>query len=63
MDHTMIDVTDVAGAAVGDEVVILGRQGAVEITAEDLAGWIGTISYEITCGIGDRVPRVYRSSF
>ena len=61
MDHAMIDVTDVADAAVGDEVVVIGRQGGAEIAAEDIAAQIGTISYEVTCGVGDRVPRVYRS--
>jgi alanine racemase len=61
MDHAMIDVTDVADAAVGDEVVVSGRQGRAEIAAEDIAAQIGTISYEVTCGVGDRVPRVYKS--
>jgi alanine racemase len=61
MDHAMIDVTDVSDAAVGDEVVVIGRQGGAEIAAEDIAAQIGTISYEVTCGVGDRVPRVYRS--
>jgi alanine racemase len=61
MDHAMIDVTDFADAAVGDEVVVIGRQGGAEIAAEDIAAQIGTISYEVTCGVGDRVPRVYRS--
>ena len=61
MDHAMIDVTDVADAAVGDEVVVIGRQGRAEIAAEDIAAQIGTISYEVTCGVGDRVPRVYKS--
>ena len=44
---------------VGDEVVLLGRQGQEEITAEELAGLCDTINYEITCGIGPRVPREY----
>jgi len=59
----MIDVTEVPGVTLGDEVVILGAQKGAEITAEELAARIGTISYEVTCGVGDRVPRVYRSSF
>ena len=60
MDLTLIDVTGVAGATVGDEVVIIGGQGDSRITAEDIAEVLGTISYEITCGISDRVPRVYK---
>jgi alanine racemase len=57
MDLTLIDVTDISGAAVGDETIILGRQGEDFIAAEEIAGLIGTISYEVTCAIGDRVPR------
>jgi alanine racemase len=59
MDVTLIDVTDIPQAAVGDEVVIFGRQGAGEISVYEVAEQCGTISYEITCGIGKRVPRVY----
>ena len=59
MDLCLADVTDVPGAAVGDEVLLLGRQGAEEITADELAGHAGTISYEIFCGVGPRVPRVH----
>jgi alanine racemase len=59
MDMTMIDVTDVAGAALGDEVVLLGAQGAERIDADELALRIGTISYEVLCAIGKRVPRRY----
>ena len=57
MDLTLIDVTDIPQAAIGDEVVILGSQGEDCITAEEVGGLIGTISYEITCAISDRVPR------
>ena len=59
MDMFMVDVTDIAGAAVGDEVVLLGEQGSERITASDWAAWAGTINYEIYCGISKRVPRVY----
>lgn len=59
MDLTLVDVTDIAEATVDDEVVIIGHQGALEITAEEIAAGLGTISYEVTCGISDRVPRVY----
>jgi alanine racemase len=57
MDLTTIDVTDVEGAAVGDEVVLLGDG----ITAEELAAKLDTISYEVFCNVSARVPRVYRS--
>ena len=59
MDMMMVDVTDVAGAAVGDDAVIIGCSGQECIRAEDLARWSGTISYEILCGISKRVPRIY----
>ena len=59
MDLAMCDCTEVPGVAVGDEAVIIGRQGAQEITAEDIAEKTGTISYEVFCNISSRVPRVY----
>jgi alanine racemase len=58
MDMTMFDVTGIGGVSVGDEVVLIGSQGARSITAERLASLAGTINYEITCGISARVPRV-----
>ena len=58
MDWTIIDVTDVPDAKVGDKVTLLGSDGSAKITAEDLAAAAGTISYEITCGINTRVRRV-----
>lgn len=58
MDMCMIDVTDVHGVQMGDEVVLLGRQGTEQISAELMAQWAGTIHYEVLCGIGARVPRV-----
>jgi len=63
MDQIMVDVTPVPQAACGDEVVLIGRQGANEITAADVAGWAGTIPWEVLCGITKtgRVPRVYRN--
>lgn len=58
MDWTMLDATDLANAAVGDEVFLIG--GATEtVTAADIARLVGTIGYEITCGISPRVPRIY----
>ena len=59
MDLTMVDVTDVPGASVGDEVVLLGEQGGERIDADELARAAGTISYDVLCGIGKRVPRRY----
>jgi alanine racemase len=43
----------------GDEAVLIGRQGNEEITADDVAKKIGTIPYEIFCAINARVPRIY----
>lgn len=62
MDLTTIDVTDIPDAVLGDEVILLGRQAVHEITVEELAGKLDTISYEVFCGVGARVPRVYRDS-
>ena len=58
MDQTTVDVTDVAGAAVGDEVALIGEQGSESITAADMANLRGTIAYEVLCDIAERVPRV-----
>ncbi len=59
MDMTMVDVTHIEGVEAQDEVVIIGTQGSQRITAEEVAEKVGTISYEVLCGIGKRVPRVY----
>ena len=59
MDMLMIDVTDVEGAALGDVVTLIGRDGTDQITADDVAAWAGTVNYEILCGISKRVPRIY----
>ena len=59
MDLVTIDVTDIEDASLGDEVVLLGRQGGDEIRVEELAAKLDTISYEVFCGVGARVPRVY----
>ena len=58
MDLTLVDVSDIEGVAVADEVVLIGSQGEARITAEEIAGLVGTISYEVTCGVSDRVPRI-----
>ena len=60
MDFIMVDVTDVQPVSVGDEVVLMGRQGREQITAEEIAEKMDSISYEVLCGIGKRVPRVYK---
>ena len=44
---------------VGDEAVLLGRQGDEQIDAEEMAAWLDTISYEVLCSPSKRVPRVY----
>ena len=59
MDLTVLDVTDVPSVELGDEVVLLGAQQGLRISAEDLAAEIGTISYEILTSISGRVPRIY----
>jgi alanine racemase len=58
MDLTMIDVTDVAGVQLGDEVVLWGKQGEAGIAVADVAAWQGTVSYEVLTRLGKRVPRV-----
>lgn len=59
MDLTLIDVTNVPDVQVDDEVILMGHDGELSITAEELGKTAGTLSYEVTCGISERVPRVY----
>ncbi len=59
MNLTMLDVTDLAEVQVEDEVVLMGRQGEEEITPEEVAGWMETISYEVLCLFGNLNRRVY----
>ncbi len=59
MDMCMIDVTDVPSAEVGDTVTVIGRDGDLEVTWDDWADQLGTISYELVCGVNKRVPRLY----
>ena len=59
MDQCLCDVTHVPEASIGDDVVLIGKQGDQEITADELADKIGTISYEILCGINANVKRKY----
>jgi alanine racemase len=58
MDQIMVDVGDLP-VKVGQEVTLIGRQGKNKITCEELAELAGTIPYEIACGLGSRIPRVY----
>ncbi|MBQ9972044.1 MAG: alanine racemase [Firmicutes bacterium] len=71
MDQVMIDVTDIPDAKIGDEVIIMGSMPAeansadnctktISITADDIAGAIGTINYEVLCGFALRLPRIYK---
>jgi alanine racemase len=59
MDQCMIDVTDVPGVKVGDEVTIIGGSGENTILADDIGDATGTINYEIVCAFGQRLPKVY----
>ena len=81
MDLTLVDVTNVEGVELNDQVTLMGRgrtperqagseiaaspraskEDQLTVTAEDLAKIAGTLSYEVTCGIGPRVPRIYVS--
>jgi len=60
MDQVMVDVGGIEGVEVGDEAVLIGRQGEERITAEEAASRIGTISYEVLAQLGKRVSRVYK---
>jgi len=59
MDLTMVDLTEHQGVRVGDEVVLFGEQGDARLPVEEVAGWSETLSYEVLCTIGKRVPRIY----
>lgn len=62
MDQTMLDVTSAMPVKVGDEVVLYGKQGSEEIHVDEVADLLGTISYEVTCMLGQRIPRIYLQS-
>ena len=57
MDNITVDVGE-AGIAIGDSATLIGADGSERVTAEELARTLGTINYEITCGVSARVPRV-----
>jgi alanine racemase len=58
MDQIVVDCGDDDAVQPGDEVVLLGGQGTETITADDWAAMLGTISYEVVCGVGPRMPRI-----
>lgn len=59
MDQMMIDVTDIKDIKMDDEVLLIGKKGDMEISADKIAELVGSISREVMCNIGKRVPRVY----
>lgn len=59
MDLTMMDVTDIPGVAVGDEVTLIGKTESCAISALEIADELDTVPYEVLCSIGKRVPRLY----
>lgn len=62
MDNIIVDASDIPGVRQDDEVVLIGRQGAETLSADDVAAWAQTIHYEITTGLLPRLPRVYVGS-
>jgi alanine racemase len=59
MDLTIVDVSQISGVAVGDEVVLIGRDNGKSVDAVEVARWCESVPYEILCGLSQRVPRVY----
>jgi alanine racemase len=62
MDQTVVDVTDLAKVACGDEAVLVGRQDGSEITIAEFSQWADTIPWETLCSVTKRVPRVYKTA-
>jgi alanine racemase len=62
MDQFMVDITHIPNVSVGEEAVLLGRQGGEEISVDEMADWLHTINYEVTCMVSKRVPRVYKEN-
>lgn len=60
MDMCMIDLTGMKGIDVGEEVILIGKQGQENISVNEVAEWAKTISYEIVCGISARVPKIFK---
>jgi alanine racemase len=61
MDLSLVDVTNIPGADVGDEVLLIGSSGSADVSATEIAQICGTIPYEILCAISKRVPRKFIS--
>jgi alanine racemase len=59
MDQIMVDAGAIPGVKMGDEAVIIGRQGDMEVSVDEIASKLGTINYEVTCMVYHRVPRIY----
>jgi alanine racemase len=59
MDQIMVDVGSLR-PKIGDEVILIGKQGDCKVTVEELASLSATIPYEIVCGLGGRIPRIYK---
>lgn len=59
MDQFMVDVTEIPGVCEGDDVTLIGRDGAEEITADALGELSGRFNYELMCDLGKRIPRIY----
>ena len=59
MEKIIVDVSHIPGVRIGDEVVLLGRQGEAEISADEIAVWLGSNNYEVVCTIAPRVPRSF----
>ncbi len=59
MDQTLVDITNIPAARIGDDVLLWGTWGKDTLKVEEVAKWIGTITYEVTCALGCRVPRIY----
>lgn len=60
MDQFMVDISDIPGVKPEDTVTLIGTDGDAQVSADEIAKLCGTINYEIVCGIGKRVPRVYK---
>lgn len=61
MDQCMVDITDIQGVSVGDDVILMGvsEDNSISMTADNIANMLETINYEVLCMIGKRIPRVY----
>ena len=59
MDQCMLQLDSVPEAKIGDEIVLIGRQGSEQISAEEFGAAWGTVNYDVVCGLSARVPRIY----